>query len=166
MLNRINIHLKLLSSKKDVYFNKVWSTKQGDYPFIMGIDIDGTIYYPDGDTMVSALNQIELAYSKWHYIQEVLKDTFKRDKECLYLTFQPIIELHYDDGSVKELDTKDNWFSFDWHEEYDWCLEDRLFQLFFETDQAGEAIGDNVDNIEEWLKSYPLLWSYDEVSMS
>lgn len=64
MLNHIDVHFKLLSSKKDVYFNNVWSTKQGDYPFIMGIIIDDTMYYPDGNTMDNALYQIECAYDK------------------------------------------------------------------------------------------------------
>ncbi|AKA61813.1 hypothetical protein Pm5460_04 [Proteus phage vB_PmiP_Pm5460] len=166
MLNRIDVHFKLLSAEKDVYFKRTWTNKPSDYPFIMGINIEGTMYYPDGNTMDNALYQIECAYDKWHYIQDVLKDTFKRDKECLYLTFQPIIKLHYYDGSVKELDTKDNWFSFDWHEGYDWSLEERLNQLFFETEQAGEALGDNVEDLEEWLESNPLTWTWDNVSMS
>lgn len=88
-----------------------------------------------------------------------------RDKECLYLTFQPIIKLHYDDGSVKELDTKDNWFSFDWHEGYDYCLEDRLFALFFETEQIGEAIGDNIEDDIHNLSDI-IHWTYDNVIMS
>lgn len=163
VITNIKVHLELLTMEKDVYFNSVWSKiPKEEQSVVLGVYKDGEHWFCDGQTTSEALEYVEGEHYKWGLMQEHLKETFQRDLEALTLTYQPKVIITYNDGTQKELDTRDNWFRFDYHSGYDVALSERLFALYFETEQFGETLGDICDATQE--KKAKSNWSYEDTS--
>lgn len=162
-VTNITVHLVLNEVLKDVYFSQVWSpVPTVGVPIVLGFNRGDERWYCDAQTVTELLQELDGVPFKWGKLQELMKARFKRDKEALFLLYTPSIELEFEDGTTKQLDTVDNWFRFDWNEECDYQLKDRLYDLFFETGGFADALADYYDyNLERIARD---TWTFDLVT--
>lgn len=147
MLNNVRIYFKLVSAKKDVYFNHVWQEIPSyHYTFGVYLKVGDKVWFPDGNTIDYALHNSEGADYKWGAMQDYLREKFQRDKDSLYLTYQPIVYyLDERDNLIRKDEYEEDIISFDWNEKTDYTLAERLKALFFDSELLGEALGSNYD---------------------
>lgn len=164
-ITNIRVHLELLESTPLVHFRETWSLKpHKNQQLVLGFRPRKCAgqWYCDGQTASEALEYTEGEHFKWGIIQDFLQERFQRDIEAVTLMYQPMVYVTYDDGSEEQLDTTDNWFRFDYHSGYDIALSERLYSLYFETEQFGETLGDIHD--EELEEKARKDWSYRDIN--